>query len=139
MLLSEDAPTQLVRLATSLPTVCEGLTNYAAGCGVRVGVGIGIVGSLVDVLGLSSVNIIHQEASAPNDTGSNSPFPRREAAPGRQTWTRQCRRRWLGVAEPLRLKYQRVGGEPLYATLRAQDALQMRQFPALRIAGGNCR
>lgn len=52
MLLSEDAPTQLIRLATSLPTICEGLTSYAAGCGVGVGVGIGIVGSLINLLGL---------------------------------------------------------------------------------------
>lgn len=50
MFLSEDTSTQLVRLGASLPAVCEGFAGHAASRSVRVGIGVGIVGSLIDVL-----------------------------------------------------------------------------------------
>lgn len=52
MFLSKDTSTQLIRLGASLPSVCEGFASHAAGCSVRVGIGVGIVGSLIDLLRL---------------------------------------------------------------------------------------
>lgn len=57
MFLSKNASTQLIRLGASLPSVCEGFAGHAASCSIRVGIGVGIVGSLIDLLRLVSHNI----------------------------------------------------------------------------------
>lgn len=53
MFLSKDTSTQLIRLGAALPSICEGLAGYATSSSVRVGIGVGIVGSLIDLLRLS--------------------------------------------------------------------------------------
>lgn len=103
MFLSEDTTTQLVRLSASLPAVCEGFANHAASCSVRVGIRVGIVGSLIDFLQLSQPQR-QTKCLACHVSRINQPFLQHEPALERQTWTRRCPRRLTEAAEPLRLK-----------------------------------
>lgn len=49
MLLSEYTAPQLICLGPALPAICS-LASNAAFCGVGIRVGIGVIGSLVNVL-----------------------------------------------------------------------------------------
>lgn len=97
MLLAEYAASQLVGFCSSLPSICDGLANNAAGCGVGVGIRVAVVGRLVDLLATARQN--GKTSSAPM---VGLPFRRPDDGQGRQTLTRrhQYRRRWPWVEVP---------------------------------------